>query len=125
VGDHQKEQLQKADDLLLAALCDEANGWIVKRNVLQSPLVTAMATGFGDMAEAFREMAPDTESDQNPRGITYLACLVNWIQIGCPIGEPKVEALSVTAGGAAVAMAPEPELSPRKKRFPWGMGKVH
>jgi hypothetical protein len=125
VGKDQKEQLQKADDLLLAALSDEANGWIVKRNVLQSPLVTAMATGFGDMAEAFREMAPGTGSDDNPNGITYLACLVNWIQIGCPIGAPKAEAVAVSAGAAAAVMAAEEEPKPRPYRHPWGMGKVH
>ena len=59
------------------------------------------------------------------QGITYLACLVNWIQIGCPISLPKPVALAVTAGGAAAAMAPEPELDARKRRYPWGMGKVH
>ena len=125
VGDNIDEQLRLADDLLLAALSDQSNGWIVKKDVLQSPLVTAMATGFGDMAVAFREMAPGTQSDDNPQGITYLACLVNWIQIGCPIGLPKLAALAVTAGGAAAAMAPEPEQEARKRRYPWGMGKVH
>jgi hypothetical protein len=124
VGNNIDEQLRLADDLLLAALSDQANGWIVKKNVLQSPLVTAMATGFGDMAEAFREMAPGTQTDGNPQGITYLACLVNWIQIGCPIGLPKLAALAVAAGAAA-AIAPEPEQEARKRRYPWGMGKVH
>jgi len=101
---------------LLAALSDETNGWIVKRNVLQSPMVTAMATGFGDMAEAFREIAPGTVSDANPKGLTYLACLVNWIQVACPIGPIKPEMLA-----AAKAAIPQP----RMYRHPWGMGKVH
>ena len=75
VGDNQKEQLREADDLLLKALSDEANGWIVKRDVLKSPMVTAMATGIGDMADAFREIAPNAESDDG-KSLTYLACLV-------------------------------------------------
>ncbi len=119
IGDDQKDQLREADDLLLAALSDESNGWVVKRNILQSPLVTAMATGYGDMAEAFREIAPGTESDAKPKGLTYLACLVNWIQIGCPIIPIKPKLL----GLAAAAIEPEPE--PLKLGFPWGMGKVH
>jgi ribosome-associated toxin RatA of RatAB toxin-antitoxin module len=124
VGKDKEEQLRKADDLLLAALSNKTNGWIVNKNVLQSPLVTAMATGFGDMAEAFREIAPGTVSDDAPHGLTYLACLVNWIQVGCPIGLEKPKALAVAAGvGAAPAL--EPEAVRRKRRFPWGMGKVH
>jgi hypothetical protein len=119
IGDDQKDQLREADDLLLAALSDESNGWVVKRNILQSPLVTAMATGYGDMDEAFREIAPGTESDAKPKGLTYLACLVNWIQIGCPIIPIKPKLL----GLAAAAIEPEPE--PLKLGFPWGMGKVH
>jgi hypothetical protein len=104
-----KEQLRKADDALLSALSDPVNGWVVKRNVLQSPLVTSMATGFGDMAEAFREIAPRTS------GKTYLACLLNWIQLGCPVGDVEVKAALLEAAKA-----------PAKKRpFPWGMGKVH
>lgn len=120
VGDHLPEQLRRADDLLLAALSDPANGWVVKGNILQSPLVTSMATGYGDMAEAFREHAPGAVYDpaDYPDGITYLACLVNWIQAGCPIGEAEQRAVA-----AAVEAEPEPE--PRKRRHPWGMGKVH
>ncbi|HTS25713.1 MAG TPA: LodA/GoxA family CTQ-dependent oxidase [Bryobacteraceae bacterium] len=120
VGDNLPEQLRKADDLLLAALSDPANGWIVKGNILQSPLVTSMATGWGDMAEAFREHAPGAACDPKdyPDGITYLACLVNWIQAGCPIGEAEQKAI-------ALAVAAEPEPEPRKRRHPWGMGKVH
>ena len=117
VGKDQAEQLKRADDLLLGALSDESNGWIQVGNVLESPMVTAMATGFGDMAEAFRDIAPGTESDDNPNGITYLEALANWIMYGCPIGEvptPKVTAL--------VAAAAEFK---RKRRHPWGMGKVH
>ena len=117
MGKDQAEQLKRADDLLLGALSDESNGWIQVGNVLESPMVTAMATGFGDMAEAFRDIAPGTESDDNPNGITYLEALANWIMYGCPIGEvptPKVTAL--------VAAAAEFK---RKRRHPWGMGKVH
>ena len=105
-----KDQLRKADDALLGALSDQVNGWIVKRDVLQSPMVTSMATGFGDMAVAFREIAPNTS------GKTYLACLVNWIQAGCPIGETEQKAL---------ALAAAPKEDQAKRRFPWGMGKVH
>jgi hypothetical protein len=115
VGDNQKEQLREADDLLLKALSDEANGWIVKRDVLKSPMVTAMATGIGDMADAFREIAPNAESDDG-KSLTYLACLVNWIQAGCPIeGDLRAKA----------AVAAAPLRPPRPFRYPWGMGKVH
>ncbi|MFZ1005274.1 MAG: LodA/GoxA family CTQ-dependent oxidase [Candidatus Sulfotelmatobacter sp.] len=115
VGDNQKEQLREADDLLLKALSDEASGWIVKRNVLESPMVTAMATGVGDMADAFREIAPNAESDDG-KSLTYLACLVNWIQAGCPIeGDLRAKAV----------LAAAPLRPPRPFRYPWGMGKVH
>ena len=115
VGENQKEQLREADDLLLKALSDEANGWIVKRDVLKSPMVTAMATGVGDMADAFREIAPNAESDDG-KSLTYLACLVNWIQAGCPIeGDLRAKA----------AVAAAPLRPPRPFRYPWGMGKVH
>jgi hypothetical protein len=115
VGDSQKEKLREADDFLLRALSDESNGWIVKRNVLLSPLVTAMASGFGDMAEDFREIAPNAISD-NGKSLTYLACLVNWIQAGCPIeGDLREKAL----------LAAAPPRPPRPARYPWGMGKVH
>jgi hypothetical protein len=107
--------LREADDLLLKALSDEANGWIVKRNVLESPMVTAMASGVGDMADAFREIAPNAESDDG-KSLTYLACLVNWIQAGCPIeGDLRAKA----------AVAAAPLRPPRPFRYPWGMGKVH
>ncbi len=115
VGDNQGEQLREADNLLLRALSNKTNGWIVKRDVLESPLITAMATGYGDMADAFREIAPGAESHHGKK-LTYLACLVNWIQAGCPIEGDRLEA-------AAVAAAPERE--PRPPRYPWGMGKVH
>jgi hypothetical protein len=120
IGDNLPEQLRKADDLLLAAISEPANGWIVKGNILQSPMVTSMATGYGDMAEAFRELAPGAVYDaaDYPDGITYLACLVNWIQAGCPIGEDEQKAM-------AMAVAAEPELEARQRRHPWGMGKVH
>jgi hypothetical protein len=120
VGDDIPGQLQKADDALLAALSEPSNGWIVKGNVLQSPLVTSMATGYGDMAEAFREHAPGAVYDPSdyPDGITYLACLVNWIQAYCPIGEEAQKKV-------AMAVAAEPAPEPRKRRHPWGMGKVH
>jgi len=120
VGDNLPEQLRKADDLLLGAISDPANGWIAKGNILQSPMVTSMATGYGDMAEAFREIAPSATSDPDdyPGGITYLGCLVNWIQAGCPIGDAEQKAL-------ALAVAAEPEPEARKRRHPWGMGKVH
>lgn len=122
VGKDIDAQLKKADDLLMGALSDPANGWVVKRNVLQSPLVTSMATGFGEMAEAFREMAPGANYDASEYqfGPTYLACLVDWIEAGCPIGAepPKAKATRELA----VEASEEP---PKKKRFPWGMGKVH
>jgi hypothetical protein len=115
VGDNQKEQLREADNLLLRALSNETNGWIVKRNVLESPLVTAMATGYGDMADAYREIAPGAESDDGKK-FTYLACLVNWIQAGCPIeGDLREKAVLAIA----------PLRPPRPFRYPWGMGKVH
>jgi hypothetical protein len=117
VGDDQKEQLQKADDLLLGALSDETNGWIVKGNVLKSPMVTAMATGFGDMAEAFREIAPGSTSDANSKDLTYLAGLANWIQAGCPIRPIETEMRTEATAKA--------QTEPRKYRHPWGMGKVH
>jgi hypothetical protein len=120
VGDNQAEQLREADSLLMGALSYPANGWVVKKNVLQSPLVTAMATGFGDMAEAFRELAPGASFDPADYldGMTYLACLVNWIQVGCPTDEGEQKAI-------AMALAAAPPVEPRKLRHPWGMGKVH
>jgi hypothetical protein len=108
VGDNKAEQLKKADALLLGALSDEVNGWIVKGNSMQSPLVTAMATGFGDMAEAYREIAPGSG------GLTYLACLVNWIEAFCPIGPPSPKMVAHVM-----------QTRQRIKRYPWGMGKVH
>jgi hypothetical protein len=101
------EQRERADRLLMHALADERNGWISNRNVLQSPLVTAMATGFGEMAVAFRDTAPGT-------GITYLAALTNWIMYGCPIGEMEAEEVMAAA-----------EEHRENRRHPWGMGKVH
>ena len=120
VGENIAEQLRQADDAFLAALSDPANGWIRKGDILQSPLVTSMATGFGDMAEAFREHAPGAtyDPDEYKDGMTYLACLVNWIQEGCPIGEEAQKLV-------AMAVAAEPSLEARKRRHPWGMGKVH
>ena len=72
-----------------------------------------------DMAEAYREIAPGATYDPSAYvdGMTYLACLVNWIQTGCPVLD-----------GTEVAMesvAAEKVLERPKKGPIWGMGKVH
>jgi hypothetical protein len=92
----------------------------VKGNILKSPMVTSMATGYGYMAQAYRDIAPGAVYDPTDYkdGMTYLACLVNWIQAGCPIGVAAQKAF-------ALEVAAEPVVEARKIRHPWGMGKVH
>jgi len=120
VGDDKAAQLRRADNLLLKTLSNPVNGWIASKNVLQSPLITAMATGFGQMAEAFREIAPGASYDPADYvdGMTYLACLVNWIQAGCPVIDAETAAMEMAAAEEAV-------VEPRKRERIWGMGKVH
>ena len=103
-----------ADDLMMQALSNEENGWIVKGNPAASPLVTSLVTGDGDMAQAFRAVAADTG------GLTYENIIVTWISAGCPIGAPQApRAMAVRFG------AMKPTKRGQRRRRIWGMGVVH
>jgi hypothetical protein len=104
-------KLRRANDLLLAALSDEANGWIVKGNAAASPLVTSLVTGDGQMAQAFRTVAPGTG------GLTFENVMVQWVDARCPLSPKKVPPVALEFAAPA----------PKKKRHrkPYGMGVVH
>lgn len=104
-----------ADDLLMQALSNEENGWIVKGNAAQSPLVTSLVTGNGAMAQVFRTVAPGTG------GQTYENIIVAWIDAGCPIAAPPARPMAMAARfGAMSSTSPD-----RRRRRIWGMGVVH
>ncbi|HEX4965037.1 MAG TPA: LodA/GoxA family CTQ-dependent oxidase [Thermoanaerobaculia bacterium] len=112
-------QQQRMDDLLLGAISDEANGWIVKGNPAASPLITSLVTGDGEMAQVFRTIAPGTITEQAPLGLTFENIIVQWVQAGCPIGV----ALQAALPAAFAAAARKPRRRPHRK--PYGMGVVH
>jgi hypothetical protein len=116
------------DEALMRALSYEKNGWIVKGNAAQSPLVTDMLSGNNDMALAFRDIAPGTG------GKTYKEILVEWIDKGCPVGLEPLAAAAPAKMMKVLARAPQPAgvrvTAPARgdetrQRKIWGMGKVH
>ncbi|HEX8161469.1 MAG TPA: LodA/GoxA family CTQ-dependent oxidase [Pyrinomonadaceae bacterium] len=114
------------DDALMRALSYEKNGWILKGNAAQSPLVTDMLSGNNDMALAFRDVAPGTG------GKTYKEILVEWIDKGCPVGaEPqaapaaRMRVLSRMPQPAGVRVTAQAQGDETRQRKIWGMGKVH
>jgi hypothetical protein len=98
---------------LMRALAHEENGWITRGAYLQSPLVTDILAGNGDMAVAFREVAPDSG------GKTYWNILVDWIEAYCPVDEETPAAAQLRKAREAARRAKRP-----KKRI-WGMGSIH
>jgi hypothetical protein len=95
-------------DALLGALADRENGWIVPGAPSDSPWLVNLLGGNGPMAQAFREVVPDTG------GLTFKQVFARWIADGCRIGPPPERALEEAAVAAA----------PRRRRV-YGMGKVH
>jgi hypothetical protein len=103
-------------DALLGALRDPENGWIVPGAPSDSPWLVSLLGGNGAMAQAFREVVPDTG------GRTFKQVFAQWIAEGCPIGgrvAPGFAARALAATGTSAA-APE-----RRRRRVYGMGKVH
>lgn len=95
-------------DALLGALADRENGWIVPGAPSDSPWLVSLLGGNGAMAQAFREVVPDTG------GLTFKQVFAQWIADGCPIG-PVPERAFATAAVAGT----------RRRRRVYGMGKVH
>jgi hypothetical protein len=87
---------------LMAALAHDENGWIVRGDAAQSPLVTDILGGNGAMATALQAIAPDSG------GRTFKNVLVEWIAEGCPI-------------------VPQSKVKPsaKRRRPVLGMGRVH
>ena len=99
-------------DALLRALRDPENGWIVPGEPSDSPWLVSQLGGNGPMAQAFREVVPDTG------GLTFKQVFAQWIAAGCPV------AGQVAPTFARRAPAPPAAPQPRRRRR-YGMGKVH
>src|SRR4029079_5007865 len=69
---NQRLSSEAAATALMRALSFEENGWIKKYDAAQSPLITDMLSGTGDMAVAFQDIEPDTG------GRTYKEIIVMW-----------------------------------------------
>lgn len=103
-------------DALLRALRDPENGWIVPGAPSDSPWLVSMLGGNGAMAQAFREVVPDTG------GLTFKQVFARWIADGCPVAGqvPPEFAARVRAVAARPVATPR-----RRRRRVYGMGKVH
>jgi hypothetical protein len=99
-------------DALLLALRDPENGWIVPGAPSDSPWLVSQLGGNGPMAEAFREVVPDTG------GLTFKQVFAQWIEGGCPVAGELAPSFLARAVAAPAAPAP-------RKRRRYGMGKVH
>lgn len=98
---------------LLRALREPENGWIQPGSPSGSPWLVNLLGGNGAMAQAFRELVPDTG------GLTFKQVFAQWIADGCPI-EGQVAPAYAAQARLAAAAAPAP-----RKRRRYGMGKVH
>jgi hypothetical protein len=108
----------------MRAISFERNGWITKGNSADSPIVTNMASGNGEMAQAFRNIVPDSG------GLTYKEVLINWIDQGCEteMGKPKImaaRAVSAVGRETAAALAVQGDVAPAKRKKLFGNGLVH
>jgi hypothetical protein len=82
--------------VLLAALADPANGWIVPGEPAASRFVTELASGDHPMARVLGQVATGTAHK------TWRSIAIDWIAAGCPL--PPVAAVPTAA--PAEAMAP-------------------
>lgn len=113
---------EAAATALMRALSFEENGWIKKYDAAQSPLITDILSGTGDMAVAFQDIEPNTG------GKTYKEVIVMWIDYGCPIEETLAKPHAMTGGTAAAPALESAGSLPAKgktRRRIWGNGKVH
>ena len=106
---------QPSNDFM-AALRNERNGWIKRTKPMESPLVTQLLAGNGDMAQALANTFPNPVSfgqapGKAPVPMTYKEVVIAWIEGDCPlVTEPKLRAAAVIK-------------KPRKRIF--GNGPVH
>jgi hypothetical protein len=114
------------NDALMRALACERNGWVQRFDPLNSPLVTSMLAGNGAMATAFQAIPANTG------GASYKSIIVQWIGMGCPVGE--IARGTRLAAEAALPVVPNAGmvstnyLSKGKDGRPhhiWGMGTPH
>jgi hypothetical protein len=128
------------DFVFLGALRNPVNGWITPGNAAASPMLTQLLSGNGDMAQAFRELVPESIAADaaNPGPYTCKQVLAMWTDQGCPIHgvlEPSLAAPKGTAKGrmkiretgtpqAPVVETPATPLFVRPKRI-YGMGLPH
>jgi len=95
---------------LMAALRHEPNGWIKRTKPMESPLVTDLLAGTGDMAQALSTVFPSPTTFGTPP-MTYKEIVIEWISRDCPLSsEPPARALLAAR-------------KPRKRVL--GMGTVH
>jgi hypothetical protein len=101
---------QQSNEALMGALRNEKNGWITRTNPAQSPLVTQLLAGNGDMAKALAVVFPHpTTFGTAP--LSYKEVVVYWIQMDCPTKSVKLAAASAAAKA--------------KKKRVLGMGRPH
>jgi hypothetical protein len=105
------------NEALMSALADRENGWIVPFDSIASPLTSSLLAGNGDMAEAFRHLLPDGS------GRTFGNLFAQWIDAGCPLGEPALAAVAMVP--AVQARLPVHQIYRRRDGKIWGMGTPH
>lgn len=103
---------EENDYVFLGALRNPVNGWIVPGNPGQSPLLTQLLSGNGDMAQAFREYVPDhvivpnSIDDSTSGPYTYKQILSMWVDAGCPIRGVADTSLTTRKQAAAKGRLP-------------------
>ena len=85
---------------LMAALADERNGWIIPGNAGDSRLVQELLSGGGRMARILQNSVPEL-GNKSARTV-----ILDWINAGCPLPSPPVEAVAEASGCSGVRAAP-------------------
>ena len=92
--------------VLLAALADPANGWVVPGDPAASRFATELASGDHPMARVLAEVAPGTAHK------TWRSIAIDWIAAGCPLPTAAVPAAAAAAGAPPPAQPPVPAGAP-------------